>query len=132
METLFWILFWREEYSLHGQNFLRYPIFFVGRFNQNEKLVMSYNHMVAPYKLSTKTIGEIVDEAADKYGDKEALVFFSDNIRMSFRQFKEKVRSILQLNIHWSSCDSDLSRGFLGIPFLLAQQVVLERLCSTQ
>lgn len=61
---------------------------------------MSYNHMVAPYKLSTKTIGEIVDEAADKYGDKEALVFFSDNIRMSFRQFKEKVRSILQLNIH--------------------------------
>ena len=48
--------------------------------------------MVAPYKLSTKTIGEIVDEAADKYGDKEALVFFSDNIRMSFRQFKEKVR----------------------------------------
>ena len=53
---------------------------------------MSYNCMVAPYKLSTKTIGEIVDEAADKYGDKEALVFFSDNIRMSFRQFKEKVR----------------------------------------
>lgn len=48
--------------------------------------------MVAPYELSTKTIAEIVDEAADKYGDKEALVFFSDNIRMTFIQFKEKVR----------------------------------------
>ena len=52
---------------------------------------MSYNHMVAPYKLLSKTIGEVVDEAAEKYGDTESLVFFSDSIRMSFVQLKEKV-----------------------------------------
>lgn len=59
--------------------------------SENEKLSMSYNHMVAPYKLLSKTIGETVDEAAEKYGDKESLVFSNDNIRMTFVQLKEKV-----------------------------------------
>ena len=47
--------------------------------------------MVAPYKLLSKTIGETVDEAAEKFGDNESLVFSNDNIRMTFVQLKEKV-----------------------------------------
>ena len=73
-----------------GLSIFRNLLFSCGS-TENEKLSVSYNHMVAPYKLFSKTIGEVMDEAAEKYGDKEALVFSGDNIRMSFVQLKEKV-----------------------------------------
>lgn len=55
------------------------------------KRFVSYKHMGCSLPLLYKTIGKVLDEAAEKFGDKTALVSMHQNQRLSFNEVKEKV-----------------------------------------
>lgn len=58
----------------------------------------SYVSVPGETPLLGMTIGQMIDEAARKYGDNEALVVPFQNIKRTYKQLKEEVR-ILQLII---------------------------------
>lgn len=50
----------------------------------------SYWHHVGSEPLFYKTLGKCVDKAAEKYGDREALVSLHEGLRFSFKDIQEK------------------------------------------
>lgn len=59
----------------------------VFRANSN----LSYKHTLGRQVLTYKTVGDLVDQAAERYGDRTALVASHQNQRITFLQAKEKV-----------------------------------------
>ena len=43
-----------------------------------------------PEELINKTIGDVLDETAEKYPDNDAIVYVDRGLRYSYREFKEK------------------------------------------
>jgi len=57
----------------------------------SEKLSLSYDHGISSNKLLAKTIGQVLDETTEKFPDNEAVVFCSDDVRLTYSQFTHKV-----------------------------------------
>tara|TARA_R110002074_G_scaffold189899_3_gene355857 strand:- start:9990 stop:11666 length:1677 start_codon:yes stop_codon:yes gene_type:complete len=55
---------------------------------------LSYDHGVSEIPLLGKTIGAVFDEAAERYADKVALISRHQNIRWTYREYKEKVDAL--------------------------------------
>lgn len=51
----------------------------------------SYSHGVSASPLVNLTIGDVIDRAAEKWPDQEAIVVRDQNIRMTFKAFREQV-----------------------------------------
>jgi hypothetical protein len=51
----------------------------------------SYLHKLGTKPLSPETTGQIVDKAAQEWGDRDALVSMHEGHRLSFRKVKEEV-----------------------------------------
>lgn len=57
------------------------------RWDQN----LSYYNCLASQPLIYKTVGDLLENAAEQYGDRTALVAVHQNQRISFAEAKEKV-----------------------------------------
>ncbi|MBQ0721887.1 MAG: AMP-binding protein, partial [Gammaproteobacteria bacterium] len=55
---------------------------------------LSYDHGVSEIPLLGKTIGAVFDEAAERYADKIALISRHQDIRWTYREYKEKVDAL--------------------------------------
>jgi hypothetical protein len=54
-------------------------------------------HKPGTEPLSPETIGQIVDKAAQKWGDRDALVSVHQGHRLSFRKVKEEVSRLIEV-----------------------------------
>ena len=61
----------------------------------------SYFHNPGSEPLRAVTVGNLLEEAVNKFGDAEALVSLAQNRRLTFHQAKTKVRFTLLLNENW-------------------------------
>jgi fatty-acyl-CoA synthase len=52
----------------------------------------SYMHYPGTEPLFALTLGQLVEQAAEKWGEREAVVSLYENMRYTFRQAQEKVR----------------------------------------
>uniref|UniRef100_A0A6M2DGK1 Medium-chain acyl-CoA ligase ACSF2, mitochondrial n=1 Tax=Xenopsylla cheopis TaxID=163159 RepID=A0A6M2DGK1_XENCH len=57
---------------------------------QSSSTGLSYIHNVGSEPLFSKTLGQCVDEAAEKYGDREALVSLHEGLRFTFNDIREQ------------------------------------------
>src|SRR5438094_9392587 len=68
-----------------------------------KKMQLSYAHGVANVPLIGKTIGDLLDEVAARYGENEALVSVFENRRLAYSVFKEEVdrcaRALMALGV---------------------------------
>jgi len=55
---------------------------------------LSYDHGVSDIPLLGKTIGAVFDEAAERYADKTAIISVHQDIRWTYREYKEKVDAL--------------------------------------
>ncbi len=55
---------------------------------------LSYDHGVSDIPLLGKTIGAVFDEAAERYADKIALISRHQDIRWTYREYKEKIDAL--------------------------------------
>lgn len=53
---------------------------------------LSYFHYLGRQRLEYRTVGDVLENAAEKYGGRTALVAAHQNERISFAEVKEKVR----------------------------------------
>ncbi|KAK6634716.1 hypothetical protein RUM43_012118 [Polyplax serrata] len=55
---------------------------------------LTYKNIGAEWPLMYKTVGEVVDEAAEKYGDKTALICVDQNKKLSFVEVKQRSENL--------------------------------------
>ena len=63
-------------------------------YREMDCLKPSYFHCVGSEPLSSLTIGQLVDIAAEKWKDREALVSVYQGHRLTFNEVRNKVRQI--------------------------------------
>jgi hypothetical protein len=61
---------------------------------------LSYFNIVGQTPLLGFTTGDMINQSAEKYGDKDALVVPFQNIRLTFNQLKDEVSGIDSYFIH--------------------------------
>nr|CAD7597655.1 unnamed protein product [Timema genevievae] len=66
----------------------------------------SYWHQPGSEPLSPLTVGQLVDQSADKFGHREALVSLHQNQRLTFQQLREQ--DALQVNINPANQSAEL------------------------
>src|SRR5882672_2344031 len=71
--------------------------------NISNEMKLSYAHGVSTKPLIGKTIGDFLDEIADRYADNEAVVSGFENRRHTYRAFRDEVdrtaRALLALGV---------------------------------
>lgn len=60
---------------------------------------LSYYHRTEPEAFKYMTVGQLLKNAADKYGDKISLKTYMEKKQLTFRETLEKVRSVYLLKI---------------------------------
>ena len=67
----------------------------VGQHLKQEKLTWSYMLGTSSVPLRGLTVGQLLQKAADSYGDRTSTVVVHQNIRKSFRQVFEEVKNFM-------------------------------------
>ena len=63
-------------------------------------LTQSYDHgSLSNEKLLSKTIGNLLDEATERFPDKEAVIFHNDKRRKTYSQLNQKVLNNLNTTL---------------------------------
>lgn len=57
----------------------------------SQRATNSYVQGAVDVPLLNKTVGQCLDQTAERFPDREAFVFFRDGVRKTFAQFKEEV-----------------------------------------
>lgn len=75
-------------------------------------LTSSYVHGISSNSLLHQTVGQILDSTAQRWPDREAVVFLEDGIRKTFAQFQQDVRVWLSgARVFFAFCVSHLSQA---------------------
>ena len=63
---------------------------------------LSYAHGISTTPLLNDTLGSILDKAAERWPDREAVVVRDQNVRMTFAQLRDKVDRLATGLIAWA------------------------------